>query len=304
MNAQVKYTYLSRRELCERLAQSGHQISAYLVSRLLRLRRLGRRKMSKTGIAKRVEGRNEQFEQIFRLIAHFQRAGLPVISIDSKKKELLGQLYRPGKVYCEEALVCHDHDFPSLSTGKVVPHGIYDLGLNEGYIHLGTSADTPDFACDCIESWWINYGSKRYPNACEVLVLCDSGGSNNCRFHRFKEALQEVADRTGIVFHVAHYPTHCSKYNPIDHRLFPHVTRALSGVILDSIETVQKLIKERANTTTGLKVYSKIIYKTYQTGIKASEQFINNSSIQFSKILPYWNYIAIPRYQYREVIFC
>lgn len=304
MNASVRYTYLSRGELAQKLGEKGHHLSSYLVAKLLRLAKLGKRKMSKSGIPQSVAGRKSQFTHIAYLIDQFERLGLPIVSIDSKKKELLGQLFRSGKLYCQEPLVCHDHDFPSLSTGKVVPHGIYDLGLNEGYMHLGTSADTPEFACDCLESWWQNYGTFRYPHAQEVLVLCDSGGSNNCRFYRFKEALQELANRTQITFHISHYPTYCSKYNPIDRRLFPHITRALSGCILDSVETMQQLICQRAHTSTGLEVFCKIVKKNYQTGIKASNEFIQHIPIQFSNLNPKWNYIAVPKPQYREVILC
>lgn len=187
-----------------------------------------------------------------------------------------------------------DHDFPSLAQGKVVPHGIFDLLRQEGYIHLSLSADTPEFACDCLESWWHHYGSAYYPQARQVLILCDAGGSNNCNFHLFKENLQRLASRLGLTLRVAHYPSYCSKYNPIDHRLFPHVTRALQGVPLDSVDTVAKLINERASTKTGLKVFTRMITKTYVTGKKVADDFKENMKIKFDQFLPKWNYWACP----------
>lgn len=294
MNAEVRYTYLSLREISGKLLALGYTITRYAVGLLLRLHQLGKRKMLKTGTACEVESRNEQFEYIAQLIQAFRAAGQPILSIDSKKKELLGQLYRPGRVYCQEGLVCQDHDFPSLATGKVVPHGIFDLARQEGYIHLSQSADTPEFACDCLESWWLHYGAIHYANAHSILILCDAGGSNNCHYYLFKENLQRLANYLGLTLRVAHYPSYCSKYNPIDHRLFPHVTRALQGVPLDSIDTVAKLVNERASTKSGLKVFARIMTKTYLTGKKVADDFKENMKIRFDNFLPIWNYWAYP----------
>jgi hypothetical protein len=294
MNTEVRYTYLSAREISEKLQALGYTLTRYAVGLLLSLHSLGKRKMRKIGTARQVDNRNEQFEYIAQLIQEFRTDGQPILSIDSKKKEFLGQLYRPGQVYCQEGLVCQDHDFPSLADGKVVPHGIFDLTRQEGYMHLSLSADTPEFACDCLESWWLHYGSIYYPKAERILILCDAGGSNNCNYYLFKENLQHLANRLGLTLRVAHYPSYCSKYNPIDHRLFPHVTRALQGVPLDSIDTVAKLINERASTNTGLKVFAQIVTKTYLTGKKVADDFKENMKIQFDNFLPKWNYWTCP----------
>jgi hypothetical protein len=250
--------------------------------------------MSKTGTHKQVAGRNEQFEYIEDLVTSYTEQGQIVISMDGKKKELLGQMYRHGKVYSTTSQVCNDHDFPSLSTGKVTPFGIYDKNLNEGYMFLGQSSDTSDFAVDCLYTYLEHYAAKRYPEAKDVLILCDSGGSNGYRRHRFKEMIQWVANRTALKIRIAHYPSYCSKYNPCDHKLFPHVTRALSGVMLDSVQTIAKLIKYRAKTKKGLEVFVRQMKGKYQTGVKATNEFLNNYPIVHDKLFPDWNYQAIP----------
>ena len=298
MNAGVKFTYLCIREIREKLQAAGQSVSAYAVALLLSMHSFGKRKMQKTGTACSVEGRNEQFEYIAQLAGQFKAEGQPVVSMDSKKKEFLGQLFRPGKVYCQQGLKCHDHDFPSLAEGKVVPYGILDLILNQGHIYLGQGADTPEFVCDCLEAWWFGYGVFQYPNAHSLLALCDAGGSNSCNFHLFKEQIHRLSQRTGLTIRIAHYPSYCSKYNPIDHRLFPHVTRALQGILLDSVDTVAKLINERASTQTGLNVVAHILGKTYQAGKNVADDFKKNMQknkyIHFDKVLPKWNYWACP----------
>jgi hypothetical protein len=294
MNEGVKFTYLSRAELLAKLLIVGVVASLYLVDKLLNKIGLSQRKMSKTGTHKQVEGRNEQFEYIEKLVTDYTERGQIVLAIDGKKKELLGQLYRPGKLYCNEAQKTNDHDFSTLSTGKVSPFGIYDKTLNEGYMFLGTSSETADFAVDCVYEYLKHYGKKRHPDAEDLLILCDSGGSNSYRSNRFKEMIQWVSDRTELKIRIAHYPSYCSKYNPCDHRLFPHVTRALSGVMLDSVQTMCDLIKSRAKTKTGLEVFVRQIKGEYKTKIKATKEFLNNYPVIHDTVLSHWNYWAIP----------
>ena len=295
MNEDIKFTYLSRPELVSKLAGKGIGTSLYHVGKLLKRLGLSKRKMSKTGTYKQVSGRNEQFEKIGSLVKDYRTRGQIVVSMDGKKKELLGQLYRNGKVYSNKGQVTNDHDFPSLSTGRVAPFGVYDKHLNEGYMFLGQSSDTADFAADCLYGYLKFYGLQKYPGAQELLVLCDSGGSNGYRNKRFKEMIQWVADCTGLKIRLAHFPSYCSKYNPCDHRLFPHVSRALAGVMLDSVETMRDLIKARARTKTGLKVFVGQIKKEYKTKVKATNIFLNNYPITHDYLLPNWNYMAIPR---------
>ena len=243
---------------------------------------------------KQVPQRNEQFENIARLRALYEAAGQPVISLDTKKKEKLGNFYREGKLYTLEELTTWDHDFPSFAEGVVIPHGIYDLQRNIGYIQLGTSRDTSEFACDSLRYWWLTYGRQHYPEATSVLILCDGGGSNSSRYYIFKYDLQCLADELGIEIRIAHYPPYCSKYNPIEHRLFPHVTRACQGVILSSVELVQELIA-KTKTQTGLKAFVHIIDKVYATKRKVSQSFKDNLPLVFDDFLPNWNYRAVPR---------
>lgn len=237
--------------------------------------------------------RNEQFENIKRLKASYQASANPIISIDTKKKEYLGNFYRAGRVYTQQALTAYDHDFTSFATGLIIPHGIYDLMKNTGYINLGNSKDTGEFACDSVRNWWYNQGQFDYPQASSILILCDSGGSNNARHYLFKSDLQDLADEIGVEIRIAHYPPYTSKYNPIEHRLFPHVTRACQGVIFKSLELVKHLI-QKTNTRQGLSVTVQIIDKVYQTGRKVATEFKNNMPIVFDAFLPQWNYRALP----------
>lgn len=243
---------------------------------------------------KRVKHRNAQFENIARLKAGYIAAGNPVVSMDTKKKEYLGNFYREGRLYTLEELQVYDHDFNSQAEGIVIPHGIYDVQRNTGYITLGTSHETSEFACDCIRNWWNGRGSLEYPNATSILVLCDGGGSNNSRHYIFKQDLQALVDELGIEIRIAHYPPYTSKYNPIEHRLFPHVTRACQGVIFKSIELVKELM-EKTQTRQGLKVTVQIADQVYHTGRKAAKDFKETMRIVFDEYLPQWNYTAVPK---------
>jgi hypothetical protein len=161
--------------------------------------------------------RNAQFENIARLKREFQAAGDPYISIDTKKKELLGNFHRPGQTYTQQTVLTNDHDFGSASQGKLIPHGLYDPTREHAAIHLNTSHDTGEFCCDSIALWWEQHGKAAYPQAKRLLILCDGGGSNSATHYIFKEDLQRLANRLGLELRVAHYPPYCSKHNPIEH---------------------------------------------------------------------------------------
>ena len=206
---------------------------------------------------------------------------------------MIGNFFRPGKLYTQQTLRVNDHDFPSYAEGKVVPHGLYDINRNVGYMTLGISADTSEFACECVRQWWLTHGCTDYTRATSLLLLCDCGGSNNARYHLFKEELQRLADDIDIEIRIAHYPPYTSKYNPIEHRLFPHITRACQGVVFKSVELVNELMV-KAKTATGLKVFSHILDKTFKTGRKVADDFKTTMRIQFDDDLPKWNYVAIP----------
>jgi Rhodopirellula transposase DDE domain len=295
MRADVKWTNLSRRQIAKKLTELGTPVSRDVVSQLLRKHRYRRRKaLKKKTMGPRHRDRNAQFENIARLKKQYLKAGWPVISIDTKKKELLGDFYREGTIDTQETIETNDHDFGSAGTGKVIPHGIYDVGRNQGYIHLNTSHDTSELACDSIAAWWEEHGRPAYPRAKKLLVLCDGGGSNSASQYVFKEDLQKLANRLGLEIRVAHYPPYCSKYNPIEHRLFPHVTRACRGVIFQTLETIQYYIS-KAETSTGLTVQVRILNKVYQTGRKCAAGFKKSMKIVFDKLLPKWNYTAVPK---------
>lgn len=196
-------------------------------------------------------------------------------------------------MYVQEPRKVYDHDFPSLAEGVAIPHSLYDVVKNIGYVMIGISHDTSEFACDSIRWWWKEYGPYNYPAAPSILILCDCGGSNNARYYTFKEALQNLANELGIEIRIAHYPPYTSKYNPIEHRLFPHLTRACQGVIFEHVEMVTDLMG-KATTKTGLKVFTTLMDKVYETGKKVAESFKKTMKICFDDYLPQWNYRAIP----------
>ena len=213
--------------------------------------------------------------------------------MDTKKKEYLGNFYRDGRLYTQEEVRTYDHDFNSFAQGLIVPHGIYDLKQNVGYLNLGTSRDTSQFACDNLRRWWFEHGQYDYPEATSILLLCDGGGSNGSRSYLFKADLQQLANEIGIDIQVAHYPAYASKYNPIEHRLFPHVSRACQGVIFKSIELVQELMA-KTSTRKGLTVFVKVIDCVYEKGRQVAKEFKENLPILFDDFLPKWNYRVVP----------
>jgi len=299
MRDDVLWTDLTPREIAEYLTEDHSvEVSEPVVRKLLKKHSYRQRKAQKRHAMKQVPERNEQFENIARLKREFIAAGNPAISIDTKKKEYIGNFYRPGHLYTREEIQTFDHDFNSFADGIVIPYGIYDIQRNTGYLNLGVSHDTGEFVCDSIRNWWYNQGSLDYPQTTTLLILCDSGGSSNCRHYIFKQDLQMLADELGFPIRVAHYPPYTSKYNPIEHRLFPHVARACQGVIFTSLALVKALM-ERTKTQQGLKVVVQIIDKVYEIGRKVAEDFKETIRIVFDEQLPQWNYTAVPN---REVI--
>jgi hypothetical protein len=206
---------------------------------------------------------------------------------------LIGNLYREGRLYTQEVIEVLDHDFPSLADGVAIPHGIYDMKSNQGYINIGISRDTSEFACDSLRQWWSSVGQQQYKDANSILLLCDGGGSNSSHSYIFKSDLEKFAAEIGLEIRVAHYPPYLSKYNPIEHLLFPHLHRACRGVILTSVDLVKELM-EKASTKTGLRVTVNILDKLYQTGRKCVAGFKQNMRVVFDDLLPKLNYIVLP----------
>ena len=294
MDEKVIWTDLTPAGIAK-LLEEEHQVkvSKSVVNKLLKKHNYRRRKAQKKQTLKSVPNRNAQFVNIEALVAEYWASDNPIISFDTKKKEYLGNFYRAGHLYTCAELQAYDHDFSNLAEGIIIPHGIFDRKNNIGYLHLGTSKDTSQFACDCIRSWWLQHGRALFPKATSILAQCDGGGSNGSRHHIFKEDLQRLADELGIEIRIAHYPPYCSKYNPIEHRLFPHVSRACQGVLFTSIDLVKQLMK-KTKTSKGLKVFVEIIDTIYQIGRKAAHDFKQNMRIVRDDFLPAWNYRAIP----------
>jgi hypothetical protein len=293
MNEEVIWTDLTAADVAKRLAETGIPVSVHVVEQLFDLTGFGRRQAQKYCPMGEHPDRNAQFLKIAELKHEYLDSLNPLLSIDTKKKEHLGNFYRDGKLFTKETLKTFDHDFPSFADGVVIPHGLYDLKLNRGYLHLGTSCDTSEFACDALEDWWWRFGRDLYPQATSLLLLCDGGGSNSSRTYLFKADLQTLVDRIGLPVRVAHYPPYTSKYNPIEHRLFPHVTRACQGVIFRSVALVKRLM-EKTRTRTGLSVVVDIMDRVYQTGRKVAEEVKQKLNILRDTLLPLWNYQILP----------
>lgn len=294
MREGVLWTNLSRCEISRRLAALGTPASRHTVRKLLKKHGLGQRKARKKKSLGTHPDRDAQFQNIARIKAGYLMAGDPVLSIDTKKKELIGNFARDGQTHTQVPVETLDHDFPSASEGKLIPHGLYDLARNEGFLHLNTSHDTSEFCGDSIAHWWYQHGCKLYPLARRLLLLCDGGGSNASNRHVFKEVVQSLADRLGLEIRVAHYPPYCSKHNPIEHRLFPHITRACQGVVFHTV-AIAKQFMEKAKTSTGLKVTVDILHGVYAIGKKCAPNFLETMRITFDHHLPRWNYRAIPQ---------
>ena len=287
------WTNLSLRELSRRLVAMGTPASRRTIRRLLRTFKVGRRTARKKKTMGHHPDRNAQFTNMARLRREYETAGDAVISLDTKKKELLGNFHRTGMTYTDETLAIFSHALRSASQGTLIPHGVYDLVHHHAHIHLNVSHDTSELCCDSVALWWEQAGQAAYPQAQRLLILGDGGGSNSAAHYLCKEDLQGLANRLGMEIRVAHYPPDCSKHNPIEHQVFPHITRACQGVIFHTVDIAQHFI-ERAQTTTGLRVTVRIMDKLYQVGRKYAAGFKQNMKIVFDDHLPKWNYRAVP----------
>lgn len=287
------WTDLTPGQSAEALAEHGPPGSEPVVRQLLEEHGSGRRQAQESAARGEHPDGDAQFRHSARLRAESLASPDRRLSLDPKKRELLGNCYRKGKVYTTEPLRVFDHDFPSFAAGVVIPHGLYDLKKNWGYINLGTSHDTSEFACDRRGQWWSDLGRKASPEARSLLLRCHGGGSNSAAPWWFKEDLQRLVDWRRVEGRVAPYPPYASKYNPLEHRLFPPLTRACQGVLLRSVGVGKQLL-EKARTATGLRVVVQVLDKVYQTGSKYTEGFKENNRLRFDAFLPTWNYRVVP----------
>lgn len=393
MDEKVRWVKLTRAEICAKIVEFGIKVSRNIVRKLLKKHGFVKRKMQRSISGGVNKDRNEQFENIEKYKAEFLKSENPIISIDTKKKELLGELFRAGSVYCkdqcriafmqhdnlpqlndfeqqdtclliaqngqeiyllqpdktiqtqdklnfirlindvldkdqieitidiiilveklkslsqirftkisktlmlnvrDQVIKVNDHDFVHLSTGKIVPHGIYDIKQNKAYINIGNSYETAEFVCDSIQNWWNSYGKTDYPNATEILILSDAGGANSYRHHIFKIELQDLTNAINMPIQIAHYPPYASKWNPIEHRVFPHVTKALDGIVLKTEEQVAEIIST-TKTKSGLSVIASVIKKAYTKGKEWTGDVLEKVQIQRETSLGQFNYKITPQ---------
>ena len=294
-NSALRWCSKSTRHLAEELCRLGFPVSASVVGRLLHEMGYSLQGLSKVRAGQNHPDRNRQFENINQLALQFIAEEEPVISVDTKKKELVGSFdvggveWQPiGKPEC-----VNDHDFASLAGGKAIPYGVYDVHKNEGLVNVGVDHDTPEFAVESIRTWWRRMGIVAYPNATKLLITADCGGSNGYRVHTWKTNLQRFANETGLHISVCHLPPGTSKWNKIEHRMFSHISMNWRERPLESFETVVNLI---GSTTTrkGLRIEACLDERHYDTGAKASADEIKGLSIDTSQFHPEWNYTLHP----------
>ncbi len=289
-----KWVRLSLKRLSRLLDSQGLRVDPVTVRRLLR-----KLKFSLKANRKRITGpahpdRDRQFRYIARQKKRYLAAGWPVISVDTKKKELVGNFKNAGQTWCLEAEEVNGHDFLQDASGRAAPYGLYLPDQDRGYVYVGLSADTPEFAVDAIATWWKTSGGRRYPHAGKLLILADSGGSNGCRPRLWKLKLQELADRYELEITVCHYPRGASKWNPVEHRLFSYISTNWAGKPLRSLEIMLGYIRG-TQTETGLKVKAALIPKKYTKGVKVTDQQMGGLHLRRHTTCPTWNYTISPR---------
>lgn len=293
----VKWTHLRYCDIRSYLEKSyQEEVETTCIKRILYAAGYRKRKPAKKLATGSSPERGEQFRVISFLTALFMvMENNPVISIDTKKKEVLGELTRNEAVLTKgkQAAPVFDHDYPYLGVGKAIPHGIYDVKLNKGYVSLGNSHETARFVVDNLQWWWESFGKFEYPQATCILILCDSGGANGHRHHLFKKCLQELARKIGKKLVICHYPPYCSKYNPIERRLFAQVHRTIKETILRSLEQVRELMQKTA-TKTGLSVEVRINDKYYPLKQPSLAEEVDNKRLLRHPTMPKLAYTILP----------
>jgi Rhodopirellula transposase DDE domain len=297
----LRWVSKSHDKLATALRAKGHKVSSSSLPKLLGELKYCRHFNRKTKESGKHPDRDAQFEYINAKVETFQAADQPVISIDAKKKELVGEFKNGGSDYGPQGqpIEVNAHDFENKELGKVTPYGIYDIGANLGYVSLGVDHDTGEFAVNGVRLWLDRMGRKRYPAMTRLMITADGGGSNGSRLRLWKMALQKLADETGLTIQVCHYPPGTSKWNKIEHRMFCHITQNWRATPLISLLVAIELI---ANTTTktGLTIRCELDRNLYPKGIKVSDEELATLNIKRDKFHPEWNYAIAPRNQNME----
>lgn len=290
-----KWVRRSLRRLREMLNKEGYYVSHPTVGRLLRKLNYGLKGNNKRFTGPAHPERDQQMRYIQRVTKLFRENGHPILSLDTKKKELIGNFKNAGQVWRRKAEEVNAHDFPSDALVRAVPYGIYDLIHNQGFVCVGTSADTSEFAVDNILKWWHYPGRPTFPDESKLLLLCDAGGSNGYRKRLWKQQIQEkLADALGVQVMTCHYPTGASKWNPIEHRLFSQISINWAGKPLRSLQIMLNYIRD-TTTSTGLSVEAVLSDTIYQKGLKVSSDVWDALLIKPRSICHQWNYIISPR---------
>ena len=280
-------------QIIDLFKERGIVVSRHVVNLMKKARGFKNRSFVKDKTLKDVKDRNAQFKKIQEIRSECETYGIPIFSIDTKKKEMIGNFKRQGTVSCKGKPKAYDHDFKSFSDGIIVPHGIYDVGANTGYLTLGVSHDTAEFVCDNFIHIWQQFLQWKYPNAHTICILCDGGGSNACSHHIVKQAFMKLASTIGVNIIMVHYPPYCSKYNPIEHCMFGPISRSWSGAPLLSIENARTRA-EATVTKKGLSIIATINQRTYETKRPIEDSYESNKSkrIIFDDELSKWNYLV------------
>lgn len=289
-----KWVNRSLRNIASLVQEQAYEIGRTTVGRLLRKLDFGLVSNRKSLTGALHPDRDRQFRYIRRVQQLFVQSGLPVISVDTKKKELVGNFANQGRTWRQTPEEVNAHDFPSDALGRAVPYGIYDITHHQGSVYVGNPYDTPAFAVHAIAHWWSDPERPRFPQEDKLLILCDAGGSNSCRFWLWKLELQrQLADRFGISVMVCHYPTGASKYNPIEYRLFSQISRNWAGKPLHSFETMLNYI-QATTTTTGLTVRAFFVDKVFHKNRKVSKAERASINLTRRPLCPLWNYMIAP----------
>jgi transposase len=297
----LRWSCKSTRTLAAELKRQGFQVGRTKVAELLKRKGYSLQANRKTREGKQHPDRNAQFEHINRRVMACQRRGQPAVSVDTKKKEVLGNRKNPGRTYCRKGKPreVDTHDFPDAKLGKAIPYGVYDLANNDAWVSVGIDHDTAEFAVASITEWWKRMGRKRYPKAKRLLITGDSGGSNGHRNRLWKLELQRFANRTGLIVEVCHFPPGTSKWNKIEHRLFCHITRNWQGIPLETHEIVVNLIGG-TRTAQGLEVHAWLDEREYPKGRKVSDAELTEVRIRRNSFQGYWNYEIHPQKKLRK----